>query len=143
MGYKRMDGSGILYDTIADAIDDFCSEHNRCAGCPLEDMELVSINEDCYDWAERNPEKAAELMGLVAISDRDEAGANTVDVKPPLGVAPYWAVAQARIDELAQAIQRYSHERDGYKEIRGWAAEIVEQCDLLHYMSIEYEEDEV
>ncbi|MCD8376835.1 MAG: hypothetical protein LUD69_07815 [Oscillospiraceae bacterium] len=135
MRYKKTDGSGIVYNSITEAIDDFCSEHNRCAGCPLEDMALVSINEDCCGWARRNPERTAELMGLIAIPD--VAGA-----KPPLGVAPYWAVAQDRIDELAQAIQRYAHDRDGYKEIRGWAAEIVEQCDLLHYMSVEYEEGE-
>lgn len=55
--------------------------------------------------------------------------------RPPIGVQPYYIAAQSRIKALAGAIQRYSHEKNGYKQIESWALEIVEQCALISNMN--------
>ncbi len=55
--------------------------------------------------------------------------------RPPTGVPPYYIAAQSRIEALAGAIQRYSHEKNGHKKIENWALEIVEQCILISNMN--------
>ncbi len=50
--------------------------------------------------------------------------------KPPLGVAPFYIPAEARIKELARAIDRNAEV--GVTEcIAQWAQEIIEQCRLI------------
>lgn len=52
--------------------------------------------------------------------------------KPPLGIAPYYIIAQSRISSLAQAIDRYALEAKAETGvIKKWAKEIVAQCDLV------------
>lgn len=57
--------------------------------------------------------------------------------QPPIGVSPTWFVITRRIDELSQAISRYSkHERMGNDEevtrlIKAWSREISMLCDVL------------
>jgi len=53
--------------------------------------------------------------------------------KPPIGAKPGWLCAAQRIAELAGAINRYAE--DGHSDsrrilIRGWAKEIILQCDI-------------
>lgn len=45
------------------------------------------------------------------------------DLKPPLGVAPYWIAIPARIKDLAEAIIRCSNDTGG-KQLGLWAYEI-------------------
>ena len=53
--------------------------------------------------------------------------------KPPLGVAPFYIPAEARIKELAQAIE--SSAKIGTTDcIMTWAQEIIEQCKLIETM---------
>ena len=54
--------------------------------------------------------------------------------KPPLGTAPYYCVAINRIDELSQAIYRYSQELNSTGLIKRWASEIILQCELIERM---------
>ena len=57
--------------------------------------------------------------------------------KPPIGANPEWFALQHRIEDLADAISRYTeHERIGSdKEVtavmRKWATEIICHCDTL------------
>ena len=55
---------------------------------------------------------------------------DTTGQKPPQGVAPFYVSAEARIRELAQAIDRYT-EAGLTTCIEAWAREIVEQCKLI------------
>ena len=68
---------------------------------------------------------------------QDTAGAE----KPPLGVAPYYIPAEARIKELAQAIERYTD--TGLTAcIETWAREIIEQCKLIETLRrVQYDTD--
>ena len=53
--------------------------------------------------------------------------------KPPIGVKPGWICAAERISALAGAIQRNADEGHGSSRcslIRGWAEEILMQCDI-------------
>lgn len=54
--------------------------------------------------------------------------------KPPIGVKPYWISAFDRISDLAQAIDRYSDEKNT-TSIKLWAKEIISQCDLVEEMT--------
>ena len=52
--------------------------------------------------------------------------------KPPIGVMPYYMVAQNRVLSLAQAITRYALISDmDADKIKKWAEEIVAQCELM------------
>lgn len=56
--------------------------------------------------------------------------------KPPLGIAPYYIIAQSRISSLAQAIDRYALEAKAETGvIKKWAKEIVAQCDLIETLN--------
>lgn len=44
--------------------------------------------------------------------------------KPPLGCAPYYVSASARICELCEAIKRASTQSDKHNQIKLWATEI-------------------
>lgn len=88
------------------------------------------------DRLDRNSEgysdpTAGEAMKKV-MRDERRTERNT---RPPFGVPPYYIAAQSRIEALAGAIQRYSHERNGHKKIESWALEIVEQCILISNMN--------
>lgn len=88
------------------------------------------------DRLDRNSEgysdpTAGEAMKRVA---REERRTEKM-ARPPTGVPPYYIAAQSRIEALAGAIQRYSHEKNGHKKIEGWALEIVEQCILISNMN--------
>ncbi len=74
---------------------------------------------------------AGEALKNIAREERR----STPYQKPPIGVPPYYIAAQSRIEALAGAIQRYSHERNGHKKIEGWALEIVEQCILISHLN--------
>lgn len=60
--------------------------------------------------------------------------------KPPIGVAPHWAVYQTRIMMLAEAIMRYADfamehrltrdTSEDYKQIARWATEIARLAEL-------------
>ena len=61
-------------------------------------------------------------------------------IKPPIGVSPHWHVHNKRIEELSEAITRYSDfimryvnikdERDYYKAIAKWADEIKKLAEI-------------
>ncbi len=53
--------------------------------------------------------------------------------KPPIGVKPYYIASCERINDLAEAIQRYSA-TSKYKVIKLWAEEVICHCDLLEKM---------
>lgn len=62
--------------------------------------------------------------------------------KPPLGVSPAWYVLPRRIDELAEAISRYT-KHDGImsnKEvtdlIKIWANEIIGHCETIDRIKV-------
>ena len=53
--------------------------------------------------------------------------------KPPLGAAPAYIAAEARIKELGEAIVRASVEGRNYPgHISAWAEEIMWQCEIIH-----------
>ena len=58
-------------------------------------------------------------------------------IKPPLGVTPHWFVLPKRIEELSEAISRYSkHEEitddvEVTKVIKKWCIEIIGHCDTI------------
>ena len=67
--YKKTDGSGIVFNTLGDAVDDFC-KGKSCETCPLDKV----IGDDtgmitCCDWAELYQAEAAKLMGLEIIRE--------------------------------------------------------------------------
>ena len=61
-------------------------------------------------------------------------------IKPPIGVSPHWYIHNKRIEELSEAITRYSDfimryvnvkdERDYYKSIAKWADEIKKLAEI-------------
>jgi hypothetical protein len=57
-----------------------------------------------------------------------------INEKPPIGANPYWYTYEKRIQELSEAIARYSqYNRNDSKHIdviKGWATEIVMCCDI-------------
>ncbi len=57
------------------------------------------------------------------------------DVRPTLSVKPGWLVAQNRIKELTEGIQRYSDNvQEHYLDIYQYAREIEYQCDIVDYL---------
>ena len=54
--------------------------------------------------------------------------------KPPLGVIPYWVIAENRIEELANAILRYIGEKNSVNNIKNYAKEIILYCSLIEKM---------
>lgn len=52
--------------------------------------------------------------------------------KPELGCKPYYVAASDRIEELSEAIQRYSRESHlDYNRTRSWAKEIEMLCEIV------------
>ena len=61
-------------------------------------------------------------------------------IKPPIGVSPHWYIHNKRIEELSEAITRYSDfimryanikdERDFYESIAKWADEIKKLAEI-------------
>lgn len=62
----------------------------------------------------------------------DNGGENMPTEKPELGCKPYYVAASYRIEELSEAIQRYSRKsRLDYNSIRQWAKEIEMLCEIV------------
>ncbi len=52
--------------------------------------------------------------------------------KPELGCKPYYVVVSDRIEDLSEAIQRYSRKSHlDYNRIREWAKEIEMLCEIV------------
>lgn len=91
---------------------------------------------DSREHLDRNREGYYDPTAGAALRNIErEERRSTVCQKPPVGVPPYYIAAQSRIEALAGAIQRYSHERNGHRKIEGWALEIVEQCILISHLN--------
>ena len=58
--------------------------------------------------------------------------------KPPMGCKPAWLVAENRISELAQAIDRSVECRDRIGSMRNWAQEILLQLEILENIKEDY-----
>jgi len=53
-------------------------------------------------------------------------------MKPVLGIAPYYIVAEIRIKNLAQTILRqFEQGKPDLKQIKRWAKEIELQCEVI------------
>lgn len=74
-------------------------------------------------------------------------------IKPPLGVSPHWYVYNKRIEELSNAITRYTDfimrynnikdGRDNYNAIAEWANEIKMLAEIeIHLLSTKNKESE-
>lgn len=73
-------------------------------------------------------------------------------IKPPLGVSPHWYVYNKRIEELSNAITRYTDfimrynnikdGRDYYKAISEWANEIKMLAEIEIQLSTKNKEYE-
>lgn len=73
-------------------------------------------------------------------------------IKPPLGVSPHWHVYNKRIEELSNAITRYTDfimrynnikdGRDNYNAIAGWANEIKMLAEIEIQLSTKNKEYE-
>lgn len=91
---------------------------------------------DSRERLDRNSEGYYDPTAGTALKNIErEERRSAVCQKPPVGVTPYYIAAQSRIEALAGAIQRYSHERNGHCKIEGWALEIVEQCILISHLN--------
>ena len=58
--------------------------------------------------------------------------------KPPIGVKPFWAAAEERIKDLAEAILRYADDSHNYDMIKKWSNEIYEQCCMVDLLRDDY-----
>lgn len=66
----------------------------------------------------------------MSFSTRDQTRKIMMD-KPPLGARPTAIVAFDRINELSQAIARYSEKQFDVPSIENWADEILLQCMII------------
>lgn len=56
-------------------------------------------------------------------------------MKPALGIAPYYIVAEIRIKNLTGAIQRQFEQKPDIKLIKKWAKEIEMQCEVIEKLN--------
>lgn len=81
MKFKNKE-TGKVYNTIEEARYDYCKDKHCYSDCKLPNM-LTGFYDECEEFCEGNPIKAAELIGYEIIEEPEE-------IKPQKEDNPYW-----------------------------------------------------
>lgn len=96
MKFKKTDGSRIVYDTLSEAVEDFCTDDKKCEECQLDGGPFVP----CRDWVEEHPKEAAELLGFEIIEEK------------PMQEVKYICPDGTLHDTVESAIENFCESRD-------------------------------